>query len=124
MQPCWRISLRVSTVFRAVRREPNCLSVFLGHVNEARGADRRLDGFAARLEKELADPSEQEARARRVVEMMALTIQAALVVRHSPPAVADAFCASRLGGDWGQAFGTLPAGLPLDQVIKRAQVGL
>ncbi len=109
-------------VFRAIKREPDALSVFLASVNEARGADRRLDAFASRLEKELGDPSEHETRARRVVEMMALAIQASLVVRHSPPALADAFCVSRLGGDWGQAFGTLPVGLALDQVIKRAQL--
>jgi putative acyl-CoA dehydrogenase len=43
-----------------------------------------------------------------------------LLVRHGHPAVADAFCASRLDRDWGQAFGTLPAGLDLDAVIARA----
>jgi len=54
--------------------------------------------------------------------MMALVAQGALVVQHSPPAVADAFCASRLGGDWGQAFGTLPTGLALDEIIQRARI--
>ncbi len=48
--------------------------------------------------------------ARRLVERMALTLQASLLVRHAPAAVADAFCATRLGGDWGHAFGTLPGG--------------
>jgi len=42
-------------------------------------------------------------------------------VRHAPPAVADAFCASRLGGDWGQAFGTLPPGVDTAAIIERAR---
>ena len=50
---------------------------------------------------------------------MALTLQGALLVRHGDPAVADAFCASRLGGDWGRAFGTLPAGVDTGAIIER-----
>ena len=49
-------------------------------------------------------------RARRLVERMALPLQGSLLVRYGDPAVADAFCATRLDGDWGNAFGTLPAG--------------
>jgi putative acyl-CoA dehydrogenase len=51
---------------------------------------------------------------------MALTLQASLLVRHAPAAVADAFCATRLGGDWGHAFGTLPDTADLDAVLNRA----
>ena len=58
-------------------------------------------------------------RARRIVERMALTLQGALLVRHGDPAVADAFCASRLAGDWGHAFGTLPAGVDMGAIIER-----
>jgi putative acyl-CoA dehydrogenase len=61
-----------------------------------------------------------EARARRVVERIALALQGSLLVRYGHPAVADAFCASRLGGDWGGAFGTLPAGLDLVTIVERA----
>ena len=50
---------------------------------------------------------------------MALLVQGALLVRHAPDAVADAFCASRLGGDAGLAFGTLPPGLDLGAVLDR-----
>jgi putative acyl-CoA dehydrogenase len=38
---------------------------------------------------------------------------------HAPPAVADAFCASRLGGDGGLQFGTLPAGPDLAAIVAR-----
>ncbi len=60
-----------------------------------------------------------EFRARRVVEQMALALQGSLLVRHSPPAVADAFCASRLGGDRGRAYGTLPPGVDAASIIER-----
>ncbi|HWW66561.1 MAG TPA: DNA alkylation response protein, partial [Solirubrobacterales bacterium] len=58
-------------------------------------------------------------RARRIVERMALALQASLLIRYGDPAVADAFCASRLSGDWGQAFGTLPAGTDFRRIIER-----
>lgn len=61
-----------------------------------------------------------EADARRLVEQMALALQASLLVRHAPPAVADAFCATRLGGDWGHAFGTFPDGADVDAVRERS----
>jgi putative acyl-CoA dehydrogenase len=50
---------------------------------------------------------------------MALALQGSLLVRHGDEAVADAFCASRLAGDWGQAFGTLPAGVDFGRIIER-----
>ena len=53
---------------------------------------------------------------------MALALQGSLLVRYGDPAVADAFCASRLDGDWGQAFGTLPAGVDFARIIERHAV--
>ena len=50
---------------------------------------------------------------------MALALQGSLLVRYGDEAVADAFCASRLSGDWGQAFGTLPAGTDFARIIDR-----
>ena len=70
---------------------------------------------------ELADLNGIEARARRLVERMALVLQGSLLVRWAPPEVADAFCASRLGGDWGSAFGTLPHSLDLASIVERAR---
>jgi putative acyl-CoA dehydrogenase len=68
--------------------------------------------------------TEIEVRARQIVEQIALTLQGALLVRHGHPAVAEAFCASRLGGDWGPAYGTLPSGLDLAPLIGRATAEL
>ncbi|MFC9625629.1 acyl-CoA dehydrogenase family protein [Streptomyces sp. NPDC056930] len=108
-------------VLRALQREPLALNAFLQEVGRARGADHRLDGAIKDMLTELADLNGIEARARRLVERMALVLQGSLLVRWAPPEVADAFCASRLGGDWGTAFGTLPHSLDLASVVERAR---
>jgi putative acyl-CoA dehydrogenase len=54
------------------------------------------------------------------VEKMAVALQASLLVRYGDPAVADAFCASRLSGDWGHAFGTLPPAVDTHAIVERA----
>ncbi|MEU1762315.1 acyl-CoA dehydrogenase family protein [Micromonospora sp. NPDC005223] len=107
-------------VLRALTREPQVLAAYEAEVAAAAGADARLDAAVRRVRDELADHSDLELRARRVVERLALVLQGALLVRHGHPAVADAFCASRLGGDHGQAYGTLPGGLDLAAIIGRA----
>jgi putative acyl-CoA dehydrogenase len=68
---------------------------------------------------EFSDAEGLEQRARRIVERMALALQGALLVRHSPPAIADAFVASRLAGDAGLAYGTLPTGVDFEAIIAR-----
>ena len=108
-------------VLRAVGRNPESLEVFLAEIALGGGADRRLDGFAARLREELADFDAVETRARSLVERMALALQASLLVRHAEPAVADAFLASRLGGEHGLAFGTLPRAVEFRRIIDRAR---
>jgi putative acyl-CoA dehydrogenase len=105
-------------VLRALAREPAAVEAFRAEIALARGADRRLDAAADRLAKELV--TADESSARRVVESMALVLQGSLLVQHSPAYVADAFCASRLAGDHGQALGTLPAGLDTAAVVDRA----
>ncbi len=106
-------------VLRAMGRSPEALTAFLDEVHEAAGADRRLDEAVARLEKELTDLDDVERRARRLVEDMALVLQGSLLVRHGDPAVADAFCRSRLDRDWGHALGSLPAGVDVERILSR-----
>ncbi|MFJ9103020.1 DNA alkylation response protein [Streptomyces sp. NPDC102405] len=108
-------------VLRALRRAPDTAQALFGELALAQGADARLDSAVARLKDLLATTS--EAGARRLVEHMALTLQASLLVRHAPSAVADAFCATRLGGDWGHSFGTLPDAADVDAVLDRALPG-
>jgi putative acyl-CoA dehydrogenase len=109
-------------VLRAMVRGPEALEAFFGEVAEAAGAEPRLDAAAAELRDELGDLDEIESRARRLVERMALVLQGSFLVRFGDSAVADAFCASRLGGDWGRAFGTLPAGTDFGRIVDRHAV--
>ncbi|WP_435277964.1 acyl-CoA dehydrogenase family protein [Rhodococcus yananensis] len=104
---------------RAMVRQPDTVEAFFGELELARGADTRLDDAIARVGKELADLENVEYRARRIVELMALVLQGAQLVRHGHPAVADAFCASRLDRDWGIALGTLPVGVDTAAVLAR-----
>ncbi|MFF2327476.1 MULTISPECIES: acyl-CoA dehydrogenase family protein [unclassified Streptomyces] len=106
-------------VLRALTREPASLDAFRTEIEAAAGADTRLDDAWRHLRGELARTDDAALRSRRLVERMALVLQGSLLVRHAPAAVADAFCASRLAGDRGLAFGTLPAGADLSGVITR-----
>lgn len=110
-------------VLRALTREPETGQVLLAEVDAAAGADRHLAAARGELAQILARPSGDQSQARRTVERMALILQAALLVRYSPAAVSDAFCATRLGGDWGHAFGTLPAATDLAAILARATPG-
>ncbi|MCX5359964.1 acyl-CoA dehydrogenase family protein [Streptomyces sp. NBC_00124] len=114
-------NIQALDVLRALQREPLALNAYLQEVGKARGADHRLDGAIKNLLTELADLEGIEARARRLTERLALVLQGSLLVRFAPPEVADAFCASRLGGDGGSAFGTLPPTLDLASVVDRSR---
>ena len=108
---------------RAIGREPGTLDAFFTEAELTVGLDARYDDALDRLKKELTSFDDIELRARRVVEQIALVFQGGLLLRHAPDAVADAFCASRLGRDWGGALGTLPAGLDLDPILERTATG-
>ncbi len=106
---------------RAMVKEPESTEFLFSEIDEARGSDQRLDEFTEKLKRDIASsPETLETRARRIVEGMALAFQGSLLVRHGDQAVADAFCASRLAGDWGGAFGTLPAGIEYRAIIDRS----
>lgn len=107
-------------VLRAMVKEPQAVETFFAELDAAAGADARLDEAVRALRAELGDVEGIELRARRIVERMALALQGSLLVRHGHPAVADAFCASRLGGEWGHAFGTLPSGVDFGAILERA----
>ena len=107
-------------VLRALAHEPEALESFFAEVELASGADQRLDAHVAGLRDEFSDPDGLESRARRIVERMAVALQGSLLVRHGDPAVADAFTSSRLAGDHGGAFGTLPAETDFRAIIARS----
>jgi putative acyl-CoA dehydrogenase len=106
-------------VLRALGRSPDAGDVLRAELATARGSDTRLDYFIGELGARLA-AHPGEADARRLTEMIALALQATLLVRFAPSAVADGFIASRIAGDHGGAFGTLPSGIDLHAIVDRA----
>jgi putative acyl-CoA dehydrogenase len=105
-------------VLRALVKEPDGLPAWLTEVELAAGANASFDAHLQRVRASLArlDPF----AARRLVEDLALTLQASLLIRHAPAYVSDAFCSTRLGGEGGRAYGTLPAGVDTRAIIDRA----
>lgn len=107
-------------VLRAIGNEPQSLEALWTEIDAGRSGDRRLDQAASQLRDNWNRLADEPTQARRLVERLALILQASLLVRHSPAEVADAFCASRLAGDCGRAFGTLPADVKFRAIIERA----
>jgi putative acyl-CoA dehydrogenase len=107
-------------LLRALRKGPEAMDVLNAEFAPALGRNAAFDRFSAQLKDRIADAAEHESAARRLAQDVALTVQASLLLRHAPDYVADAFCNSRLTGDWGYAFGTLPPQAPFDPIIARA----
>ncbi len=110
-------------VLRAIGREPASLDALLAEIDLAAGADARFDAAVHDLHTELAGlagANDPQARARRLTERLALTLQASLLLRHSTAAVADAFCGTRLARTGGLMFGALADGADVDAIVERA----
>jgi putative acyl-CoA dehydrogenase len=107
-------------VLRSLEREPGTLPALLQELRSAQGADRRYDAALVSLEADLPELTRHEGQARRLVERLALTLQAGLLLRHAPAAVADAFIATRLGGSWSGHFGDLPVSIDAGALSRRA----
>ena len=107
-------------VLRALGRAPEALDAWITEVGRARGEDPRLDRAVESVLGMLADATTLELSARRLAGQMAACLQASLLVRFAPPAVADAFCATRLGGDYNGTLGTLPPAAGLRSIVERA----
>jgi len=109
-------------VLRAMQKEPEAVEAYFEEIATlAGGMDKRLDNAVTQIKDQLAQPEQLEERARRVVEQLALVMQGALMLKYAPQAVSEAFVASRLAGDWGRAFGTLPVGLDLKAIVERSR---
>jgi len=110
-------------VLRAMAKEPATVDAVLNEVELAGGMDERLDSATAKIRDLLpglaSDPSGAEFMARGVAERLALALQASLILRHSPPEVADAFLAGRVSPAGGRTFGTLPPGTDCMAIIER-----
>jgi putative acyl-CoA dehydrogenase len=115
-------------VLRAFAKEPGTLDTLLREIRLGAAGVPRLKDFIDGLEVSLRKHarqmtkgrgSESEREARRLTEDAAVALQASLLLRYGPPAVAAAFCATRVGGDRGHTYGTLPAELGFEQIMAR-----
>ena len=104
-------------VRRALAREPETANALLAEISAGGESDVRLGASLSRIRKEMSDASDREAEARQFVERLAVALAASLMIRQAPPAIAEAFVASRLSSDWGRCFGTLPSGLDYNAII-------
>jgi putative acyl-CoA dehydrogenase len=120
----WEGSSNVSALdtLRAMATRPECIEVLLSELDKSASQDPRLDSHVERLPRQLTDVDTIQYRARKVAEDICLALQGSLLVRHGHPAVAEAFLTTRLDGQWGGAFGTMPAGLDLAPILERALV--
>ncbi|WP_341922666.1 isovaleryl-CoA dehydrogenase [Polaromonas sp. YR568] len=105
-------------LLRALRKA-DAAAALAQELAPAQGAHPALDRLAAALPTRVEEMA-NEMEARRLAQDVALAVQAALLYQSAPAAVFEAFCDSRLGGDWGQAFGTLGADVDFDALINRA----
>ena len=120
----WEGSGNVSALdtLRAMASRPECIDVLFDELAKTTGQDPRLDTHVGALRPALEEVDTIQYRARKVAEDISLALQGSLLVRYGHPAVAEAFLATRMGGQWGGAFGTMPTGLDLAPILERAMV--
>ncbi|MDQ3131026.1 MAG: isovaleryl-CoA dehydrogenase [Acidobacteriota bacterium] len=106
-------------VLRSMQKEKESVGILLDEINSANGANVNFDVFTRKIERELLDVNNLEFRARRVVEKLALALQASILLRNAPAFVGEAFCNSRLLESCLN-FGTLPAGVDVEKIIARS----
>ena len=109
-------------VLRSMQKQPDSVAVLLSEIRGGASGDRHLALLVDAIETQLAEADGIELRARRIVEMAALALQASLMAQHAAPAASDAYFSSRVQGDWGHAFGTLPGGSRCDEIIARSRL--
>ncbi len=114
-------NIQALDVLRAIERSPEALQAWYAELAPARAEHPLLEQAAMSLQRELTDRAELPFRARHIAEQLALTMQAALLVRAGNGAVSDAFIASRLGGQGAREYGTLPRGLDIAALLDRAK---
>ena len=107
-------------MLRALAKTPAVLEVWFAELAKTAGSDSRLDQAVTSLKREFSDMDEAEYRARDIVDRLSLTLQASQLVAAGNGAVAEAFIASRLGEHGDRNYGTLPRGLDLDEILRRA----
>ncbi|MFG6177937.1 acyl-CoA dehydrogenase family protein [Halomonas sp. THAF12] len=107
-------------VLRVIGRHPEAREALQREFAAVKEASAELDRTLAELEDMLGEPPENlEPRARWLTQRLAQSLQAALLLRHAPQAVAQTFCRSRLGDAASPAYGVLPGDAPLAALLDR-----
>jgi putative acyl-CoA dehydrogenase len=107
-------------ILRAIEKQPEVLDAYFAELQHAKGADKQLDRFISNLKEQFTQTKTLQYRARTIADSMAVGLQAALLVQHATPEIADAFCADRLDINSGFNYGTLPSGLNCAAIVERA----
>ena len=110
-------------ILRTLRSDARAIHATMVELELARGGDARLDRAVEKLKRLVVEQQPEESSARQVAGLLARTLQAALLVRHAPSFVADAYCGSRLGEDWSGLFGSLPPTTDFDALVARGSSG-
>jgi putative acyl-CoA dehydrogenase len=105
-------------VLRSFERAPVGLEGLLDEISQGGTRSQQASAAIARTLRRGCG----EFEARRVVEAAAVALQASLMERHALPEAADIFCASRLDGQSGRAFGTLPPATTCEAILERASL--
>ncbi len=107
-------------VLRTIAKQPEAIQVFLDEVEIVSSENKSLEIAVQEIKKLLLNGSNEEESARHLTELMAITLQAALLVQYAPVEIADCFCNTRINKDWGYTYGTLPKGINIDKILNRA----
>jgi putative acyl-CoA dehydrogenase len=106
-------------VLRAMAKNPETLDALITEIEPSAGKSPELSAHLDSCKRELSDLDDVQARARTIVEALAVALQGALMIEHADDVVADAFVRTRLNGRRGRAYGTLPAGIDYTHIIER-----
>ncbi|MDB5906871.1 MAG: isovaleryl-CoA dehydrogenase [Massilia sp.] len=107
-------------LLRAFGKTPAARDALAAELALAGRANADFSACADRLVADLAGPQADEYGARRLAERIVVAVQAALLLRHAPPPVADTFVRSRITAQAGGAYGRLPAGVDCGAILARA----
>jgi putative acyl-CoA dehydrogenase len=97
-------------VLRVLQRTPEAASLLRQQLS---GVHPLIDAWLRQM------PASTEENARGLTEALAQAVAAALLCRHAPAPVAEAFVQTRLAGGAGRHFGALPAQMPFEDILQR-----
>ena len=108
-------------VIRSIVKQPESMQIFLDEVELNGNNNKHLYNTINEIKKLLSNENNLIPNARRLTELMAISLQAALLIQYASHEVADSFCNTRLNKDWGYTYGTLPKGINIDKILDRAR---